>query len=82
MYARENCFDLIITDMQMPHKDGEELINDLEEVCPECDRIVFSGQTTEETYKRILPKILMYIPKPTSLEQLKDMLIEKLGNQH
>ena len=43
MDANDNCFDVILLDLTLPDKSGEELIKEITLHCPNCPVVVLSG---------------------------------------
>ena len=81
---RREKVDVILTDINMPHMDGEELLRRLSEDAELCDipAIVVS---TDSTKPRILRMIGLgaqgYVAKPFSPESLREALEKVLGCQ-
>lgn len=72
---KENCPDVIITDVKMPQMDGIELIKNMEITYPEIRKIVLSGfdefNYVRDTMRRGAAD---YLLKPVDEEQLVDLL--------
>ncbi|WP_298816165.1 HD domain-containing phosphohydrolase [Chloroflexus sp.] len=69
---RQQPFDLVLTDLQMPHLDGIALIQQLHAHHLETDAIVMTANATVETAREALKLgALDYIAKPIDAEQLQ-----------
>jgi len=69
---REQSFDLVLTDLQMPHVDGIELVKHLRTFYLHTDAIVMTAHATVETAREALKLgALDYIAKPIDAEQLQ-----------
>jgi putative nucleotidyltransferase with HDIG domain len=69
---REQSFDLVLTDLQMPHIDGIELVKHLRTYYLHTDAIVMTAHATVETAREALKLgALDYIAKPIDAEQLQ-----------
>jgi len=81
---RQKTVDVILTDINMPHMDGEELLRRLSED-PRLRDIPAIVVSTDSTKPRILRMIGLgaqgYIAKPFSPESLREALEKVLGCQ-
>ena len=76
-------FDLIITDIEMPHKNGLEMISNIREQDIKIPIIVFSAYDKSNYFlEAIKIGINGYILKPYSLEQIADVLIDSINKYH
>lgn len=70
-------FDLIITDIQMPYKNGLEMISNIRDLDIKIPIIIFSAYDKSDYFlEAIKIGINGYILKPYSLEQIADVLID------
>ena len=70
--ARETVYDLVITDLKMPGKDGIELLRSVKAVHPQTMIIVITAYATIDTaIQAIKEGAEDYIPKPFNLEQIR-----------
>lgn len=74
--SREGHFDLVITDMLMPEKDGFDVINFVKENTPETQIIVMTGGgvsiTPNEVIKSVGNDIEVFLTKPIGKSELLD----------
>jgi putative nucleotidyltransferase with HDIG domain len=69
---RENQYDLILTDLQMPEMGGIELLHRLREYYPDIDSIVFTAHATVETAREALKLgAFDYLTKPVTVDDLE-----------
>jgi len=74
-------YDIVITDINMPRKDGITLIQDITKINPEQIIIVTSGQSeSQKLIDLIQLGIADFITKPTSLTQLKQVFLKVSKN--
>lgn len=70
-------FDLMITDVVMPHMDGQTLSKKVKEICPGL-KIIFISGYTEDVFNKNLDDEIYFLPKPFTLkdlaEKVKDVL--------
>lgn len=71
--AREQEFEVVITDFRMPTMDGLEFLKALHPIQPDCMRLVLSGQTDMSALVEMINQthIFRFIPKPWSSYFLK-----------
>ena len=68
-------FDVIITDIKMPNKDGMTMIEDITKVLPDQKYIVVSAYKDEEyLFRSINLNVLGYFVKPLAVDNIMDML--------
>jgi DNA-binding NtrC family response regulator len=74
--CREVKFDAVISDYRMPGMDGVEFIKRMNQLHPDCARIVLSGQTDTPALVRMVNELGIYrfIPKPWNPYYLKATL--------
>jgi PAS domain S-box-containing protein len=76
---RNNNIDLIITDINMPHKNGFEMIKEIREIEPDIPAIIISAYNPKDFFIDDLNSIAIlndFIPKPFKLKEL----IEKINS--
>jgi DNA-binding NtrC family response regulator len=77
---KERHFDLVLTDLKMPHMDGLELAAHISAKYPGTKVILFTGYTTDETIALALRQgIHAYMEKPFTPEKLKETVRKALG---
>jgi PAS domain S-box-containing protein len=72
-------FDLIITDLAMPHMDGRELAERAERIRPGLPVLFMSGHPDETARRTLLETDRPYLQKPFTPEELLSRLGEILG---
>jgi two-component system cell cycle sensor histidine kinase/response regulator CckA len=77
--SRGEAFDLLITDVIMPHMDGPTLNKKLREIIPDLKTIFISGYT-EDTFRKDLDKDsdIHFLQKPFTLKDLASKVREVL----
>jgi len=75
----EKPFDLIVTDMIMPHINGVELLREVREKYPNTVRFVLSGHSDRELILQSSGFAHRYLAKPCDPDALRDMLNNSLG---
>jgi two-component system capsular synthesis sensor histidine kinase RcsC len=75
-------FDLVLTDLQMPHMDGWELARRVKSLAPDMPVMAMTGMGREEVRERLggsaLDRVLY---KPLNLEQLDDAVAVALESR-
>ncbi len=72
---KNKYFDVIITDIKMPKKDGMTMIEEITQVIPEQKYIVVSAYKDEEyLFRSIGLNVLGYFVKPLAVDNIMDML--------
>lgn len=69
--VRQECFDVIVTDMRMPEMDGASLLQQVRSICPFTVRIALSGQAKEDTVLDALGSAHQYMSKPCNADELQ-----------
>lgn len=70
-----NTFDLVLTDIKMPNKDGIEMIDEILEMVPDQKFIIVSAHKNEEDLLKLINlKVLGYFVKPLNVDNMMDML--------
>ncbi len=73
--ARENKFDIVITDLMMPGINGIEVLETLKKEMPGLTVIIFTGYATVDSARKALKSgAFDYIPKPFTNEELKEII--------
>jgi len=68
-------FDVIITDIKMPKKDGMTMIEEITQILPDQKYIVVSAYKDEEyLFRSIGLNVLGYFVKPLAVDNIMDML--------
>jgi len=68
-------FDVIITDIKMPKKDGMTMIEEITQILPEQKYIIVSAYKDEEyLFRSIGLNVLGYFVKPLAVDNIMDML--------
>ncbi len=67
----EEAFDLVLTDLKMPHMDGIEVLDNIKKRWPKTDVVIVTGyQTVETAVKAIKLGAFDYIEKPFTPDSL------------
>ncbi len=64
-------FDVVVSDMRMPGKDGAQLLTEVMERHPQIVRIILSGHSDQEMIMRSVGPAHQYLSKPCDAETLK-----------
>ncbi len=68
-------FDVVITDIKMPKKDGLSMIEDITQILPDQKYIIVSAYKDEEyLFKSIGLNVMGYFVKPLAVDNIMDML--------
>ncbi len=70
----ERPFDVIISDMRMPHMDGAALLAIVRERFPRTARFVLSGQADHEAVYRALQYTQQFLSKPCDPQELLNVV--------
>ena len=74
-HDEDKSFDLVLTDIKMPNKDGIEMIDEMLEIIPEQRFIIVSAHKNEEDLLKLINlKVLGYFVKPLNVDNMMDML--------
>jgi putative nucleotidyltransferase with HDIG domain len=72
---QQQPFDLVLTDMQMPHMDGIQLLQHIRQNHPDIDVVMLTAFATVDTARQSLKLgALDYLAKPMEAEQLERMV--------
>ena len=68
------CFDIAVLDIKMPETGGVELMQQVQDKCPETQFIFLSGHGSEQTYHEVTEKCAgaSYLIKPVNIQTLID----------
>lgn len=78
--CKSKTFELVITDLNMPDKDGLETTMDLKQAWPDLRVIVMSGDGQSETIDDRVKSsgATAYLAKPFSAEELESCILKAL----
>src|SRR5690349_7703830 len=75
--ARQQPFDLLITDIGLPEKNGWELFRELKAVQPHLSAIAFTGYAYPQDIQRSVDAgIQLHLNKPATMEQLQAAIVQ------
>lgn len=73
--AIHNSFDLIISDLRMPKKNGAEITEEIMSVKPDAHILIFTAHTTDPLAKKALEAgALSLVKKPFEIGKILDFL--------
>lgn len=67
----ESAFDVVVSDMRMPHMDGATLLGEIKRRQPKAVRMILTGQTEQESVMKSVFIAHMFLSKPCEPELLK-----------
>lgn len=68
-------FDLVLTDLKMPNKDGITMIDDMRELVPNQRFIIVSAHKNEDDLLKLINlRVLGYFVKPLNIDNMMEML--------
>ena len=85
---KEQTFDLVLTDIRMPNKDGITMIDEMLEIVSDQRFIIVSAYKNEEDLLKLINlKVLGYFVKPLNIDDMmsmlekakKELLADKMG---
>ncbi len=72
-------FDVVVSDMRMPHMDGSQLLTEVRARYPRIVRIILSGHSERESILRAIGPTHQYLAKPCDPELLKTTIARALA---
>jgi CheY-like chemotaxis protein len=78
--ARER-FDLVVTDLRMPHLDGWDVLESARAIPPGMPVIMMTGATEDEDLERARAQGVRLVSKPCDLSELKAAVRDSLAPQ-
>jgi HD-like signal output (HDOD) protein len=75
----ESSFDVVISDMRMPHMDGATLLREIKQRQPQAVRMILTGQTEQESVMKSVFIAHMFLSKPCEPDFLK-RIVERACN--
>ena len=74
---KKRKFDTVLTDYEMPGKDGIWLLSEVKRICPNTRRVLFSGSRPFGLFDHLTSGVVdCFLPKPTSRAELASSLEE------
>ncbi len=68
-------FDLVLTDLKMPNKDGISMIDDIRNLIPNQRFIIVSAHKNEDDLLKLINlRVLGYFVKPLNIDNMMEML--------
>lgn len=78
---KEYVPDIIISDIQMPNKNGLEMIKDMKDINQDAQIIILTGfREFEYAQEAIRLGVLQFLLKPSKLQEIKSAVEEAVGN--
>jgi DNA-binding NtrC family response regulator len=72
---KEECYDILVTDLKMSRPDGIEVLRIAKQLCPEIKPVVITGFATRKTAEEAMKSgAVEFIAKPFKISQLKDLM--------
>jgi DNA-binding NtrC family response regulator len=77
---RATAFDVVLSDLNMPHMDGIAFLNQVAEIQPHAVRMILSGSTEVQSILKSLNQVgvFRYITKPWAVDKLTEHLLAAL----
>jgi putative nucleotidyltransferase with HDIG domain len=69
--VKAETFDLVVSDMRMPHMDGVQLLTAVEAISPATVRFILSGHSDRDMILRSVGPTHQFLVKPCDADQLK-----------
>ena len=77
---RDSQYDLLISDIRMPEKDGEELMVEARVFCPELKVVLITGFSELKDHQALIRRgAFEYVPKPFKIPDLLDVIDRATG---
>ncbi|WP_044419422.1 response regulator transcription factor [Halarcobacter anaerophilus] len=74
-FEQKKRFDLVLTDLKMPNKDGISMIDDIRELVPNQRFIIVSAHKNEDDLLKLINlRVLGYFVKPLNIDNMMEML--------
>ncbi|NVJ54367.1 MAG: response regulator transcription factor [Campylobacteraceae bacterium] len=74
-FDENKTFDLVLTDLKMPNKDGISMIDDIRELVPNQRFIIVSAHKNEDDLLKLINlRVLGYFVKPLNIDNMMEML--------
>ncbi len=74
-FDEDNQFDLVLTDLKMPNKDGITMIDDIRILVPNQRFIIVSAHKNEDDLLKLINlRVLGYFVKPLNIDNMMEML--------
>jgi DNA-binding response OmpR family regulator len=74
-FEQKKRFDLVLTDLKMPNKDGISMIDDMRELVPNQRFIIVSAHKNEDDLLKLINlRVLGYFVKPLNIDNMMEML--------
>ena len=74
-YDEDRQFDLVLTDLKMPNKDGMSMIEEIRELVPNQRFIIVSAHKNEDDLLKLINlRVLGYFVKPLNIDNMMEML--------
>lgn len=74
-FENNSQFDLVLTDLKMPNKDGLSMIDDIRELVPNQRFIIVSAHKNEDDLLKLINlRVLGYFVKPLNIDNMMEML--------
>lgn len=74
-YQNNKAFDLVLTDLKMPNKDGMDMIEEVLKIIPDQRFIIVSAHKNEDDLLKLINlRVLGYFVKPLNIDNMMEML--------
>lgn len=74
-FENGQTFDLVLTDLKMPNKDGMDMIEEILKIIPNQRFIIVSAHKNEEDLLKLINlRVLGYFVKPLNIDNMMEML--------
>ncbi|XPV68904.1 MAG: response regulator transcription factor [Halarcobacter sp.] len=74
-FNEKKSFDLVLTDLKMPNKDGITMIDEIRELVPNQRFIIVSAHKNEDDLLKLINlRVLGYFVKPLNIDNMMEML--------